>query len=262
MQRLDRLLLEQGLCTTRTQAQNAIQAGRVRLYTASGTGAPSWQTVTKPGLKLDEKAQLEVAPDPADRFVSRGAIKLAGALDALSLDVTGMTALDVGQSTGGFTDVLLQSGASRVIGVDVGHDQLHPKLKADPRVVGLEGINARDLPTESLQAAIEPATGFDLIVMDVSFISQTLILPGLPQLLKPSGHLVSLVKPQFEVGRAHVGKGGIVRDTQCYQQVQTRIIALCSTLGLNVQHWMESPIQGGDGNREFLLYAQKSSPQQ
>lgn len=257
MQRLDRLLLEQGLCATRTQAQNAIHSGRVRLYAPNAQGVSSWQTVTKPGLKLPEAVQLEVTPDPADRFVSRGALKLAGALEALSLDVSGMTALDVGQSTGGFTDALLQSGVSRVVGVDVGHDQLHPKLKADPRVTGLEGINARALPIDSLHAAIEPELGFDLIVMDVSFISQTLILPGLPQLLKPSGHLISLVKPQFEVGREHVGKGGIVRDTQCYQQVKTRIIERCETLGLNVQHWMESPIQGGDGNREFLLYAQK-----
>lgn len=260
MQRLDRLLLEQGLCRTRTQAQNAIHAGRVRLYAANSTGESSWQTVTKPGLKLPEEAQLDVTPDPADRFVSRGALKLSGALEALALDVSEMTALDIGQSTGGFTDVLLQSGVSRVIGIDVGHDQLHPKLKDDPRVTGFEGINARNLPVESLRAAIAPADGFDLAVMDVSFISQTLILPGLPQLLKPSGHLISLVKPQFEVGREHVGKGGIVRDVQCYQQVQTRIIELCKTLGLNVQHWMESPIQGGDGNREFLLYAQKSHP--
>jgi 23S rRNA (cytidine1920-2'-O)/16S rRNA (cytidine1409-2'-O)-methyltransferase len=170
--------------------------------------------------------------------------------------VAGITALDVGQSTGGFTDCLLQHGAARVVGIEVGHDQLHPRLRQDPRVICLEGYNARALEP-SLRDHTPEALGFELAVMDVSFISQTLILPSLAPLLRPEGLLITLVKPQFEAGPEHIGKGGLVRDSAIYERIRQKIEACCRDNNLLPCWWSESPITGGDGNREFLLAARR-----
>jgi 23S rRNA (cytidine1920-2'-O)/16S rRNA (cytidine1409-2'-O)-methyltransferase len=194
-----------------------------------------------------------VAPDAADRYVSRGGLKLAGALAHTGLEVAGWVCLDVGQSTGGFTDCLLQAGAARVVGVDVGHGQLHPRLRGDPRVLCLEGVNARGLGPADLGNA-RPAGGFDLIVADASFISLTLLLPRFPALLRPGGQVLALVKPQFEVGPEGVGKGGLVRDPALYAGVEEKLRAACGYCGLRVRDWFDSPIAGGDGNREFFLW--------
>ncbi|WP_347329893.1 TlyA family RNA methyltransferase [Marinimicrobium locisalis] len=248
MERLDKVLVAQGLAQTRTQAQRLIDAGRV---SARLSGA--WQVVRKPGLKIPEEAELRAQPGEEERYASRGGLKLWGALERTGVSMADQVVLDVGQSTGGFTDCALQAGAAKVVGVDVGREQLIPALRRDPRVVCLEGINARALPADALLG--EASGGFDRVVMDVSFISQTLILPGLPAVMKPGAQLLSLVKPQFEVGREGIGKGGIVRDPRLYGEVEARLRACCESLGFEVRDYFDSPIKGGDGNREFFLSA-------
>jgi len=193
-------------------------------------------------------------PDASDRFVSRGGLKLAGALAHCALDVRGRVCLDVGQSTGGFTDCLLQAGAARVVGVDVGHGQLHARIAADPRVTALEGINARAIRRADLGDAL-PAGGFDLVVVDVSFISLTKVLPALAALCAPQAHLIALVKPQFEVGPGGLDRHGIVRDAARYDAVRTTVTDCAAACGWQVHAWLDSPITGGDGNREFFIHA-------
>jgi 23S rRNA (cytidine1920-2'-O)/16S rRNA (cytidine1409-2'-O)-methyltransferase len=241
------LLVEAGLASSRTAAQRLIAAGRV-----------SWSggTIVKPAFDLAAETPLTVAIDPEDRFVSRGGLKLAGALAETGISANGKTCLDIGQSTGGFTDCLLQAGAPHVVGVDVGHGQLHPRLAADPRVTTLEGINCRALSPADLGGAL-PGDGFALIVGDVSFISMTLILPQLPALLAADGDLLLLVKPQFEVGPANIGKGGIVRDPTLYAEVERKLRDCAASLKLAVHGWLNSPITGGDGNREFFIWLKK-----
>ena len=181
--------------------------------------------------------------------------------------MTGWHCLDVGQSTGGFTDCLLQHGAAQVIGVDVGQGQLHPRLAADERVRALHGINARHLDASMLIAACADSTGtggpfdsnFDLIVADLSFISLTLVLPALAPLLRANGQVLLLVKPQFELQPADIGKGGIVRDASLYAQVEQRLRNACNDAALTVRHWLPSPIAGGDGNREFFIHAARAA---
>ncbi|TVT70739.1 MAG: TlyA family RNA methyltransferase [Denitromonas halophila] len=245
LQRVDSLLVARGLAPSRTTAQRMIAAGRVRLGD---------QTISKASLALDEDAPLLVVPDAEDRYVSRGGLKLAGAMAHCHGSAHGLTVLDVGQSTGGFTDCLLQSGASRVVGVEVGHDQLHSSLHDEPRITCLEGLNARDLTPAALGEAW-PAGGFDLLVCDASFISLTLLIPRWPALLRPGGRVLALVKPQFEVGREGLAKGGIVRDHSLYAGVETRIRAAAEAAGLTVDDYFDSPITGGDGNHEFFLAA-------
>lgn len=252
MQRLDILLVERGLTDSRSRAQRLIKQSRVSAELGR------WQVVTKPGLKLEPDTPLQVEADIEDRYVSRGALKLLHILEALQLDPAGLTAIDVGQSTGGFTDCLLQAGTAHVVGIEVGHDQLHPRLREDERITCLEGYNARALG-EDLRKYTPQHQGFDLAVMDVSFISQTLILPGLAKLLRPGGWLLTLVKPQFEVGPQHIGKGGLVKDEALYRSVRDRIEHCCLEQGLQPLYWDESPIKGGDGNREFLLGARLSN---
>ena len=199
-------------------------------------------------------AELAVLDVAQTRYVSRGGLKLEGALRTTAWDLTGWRCLDVGQSTGGFTDCLLQHGAAQVVGLDVGHGQLHPSLQQDPRVVCIEGLNARSV--EPLDPRIpKAAQGFDLMVGDVSFISLTLVLPALVPMLKADGRLLMLVKPQFELQPQHIGKGGIVRDDALYPVVEQRLRQCCDELGLRVQAWLDSPITGGDGNREFFIQA-------
>jgi len=177
-------------------------------------------------------------------------------MSSSAVDIAGRTCLDVGQSTGGFTDCLLQAGAWHVVGVDVGHGQLHPRLLADSRITAFEGVNCRNLAASDLGNAV-PNEGFDLIVGDLSFISLTLVLPQLPPLLADRGDLLLLVKPQFEVGPDNVGKGGIVRDPTLHDKVERKLRRCAASLGLTVRAWFASPLAGGDGNREFFIWLNK-----
>ena len=246
--RADQLLVQRGLAPSRSAAQRLIAQGAVRWR-----GPVGWVAPRKAGDELPDGCELQVTDDAELRYVSRGGLKLEGALARTGIDVTGRSCLDVGQSTGGFTDVLLQRGASRVVGIDVGHGQLHERLRSDPRVVALEGINARHL-----EAATLPEARYGLIVGDLSFISLTLVLPALAPLLDAErGELLMLVKPQFELQPADIGKGGLVRDEAAFGRVQARIGEACAACGLRVTDWFESPIAGGDGNREFFVRARR-----
>jgi 23S rRNA (cytidine1920-2'-O)/16S rRNA (cytidine1409-2'-O)-methyltransferase len=249
--RADQLLVERGLAASRSQAQRLIAAGvQWRL------GAANWKPVANNGDELPAAAELQLLNAAEVRFVSRGGLKLDGALAHTGLDVTGLRALDVGQSTGGFTDCLLQRGAAQVVGVDVGRGQLHPRLRGDARVIAIEQINARELTAQQLRdAGAEPP--FDLIVGDLSFISQTLVWPALVPLLKAGGHGLMLVKPQFELQPEHIGKGGLVKDATSYPLVRERITTALQALGLVVRDHFDSPIAGGDGNREFFVFVRK-----
>lgn len=261
--RADQLLLERGLASSRSQAQRLIAAG-VRWQQAMGDDAP-WKTIGKNSDELPADARIELLDLAEARYVSRGGLKLEGALDKSGLDVKGAVCLDVGQSTGGFTDCLLQRGAARVVGVDVGHGQLHANIRDDARVVAIEGVNARSLTAEELEArygegdeAVDsPGTQFDVVVADLSFISLTLVLPALVALVKDTGHFLLLVKPQFELQPGQVGKGGIVKDPARHAEVEQRLRECCAALGLKVLDWFDSPISGGDGNREFFIFARK-----
>jgi len=235
--RLDRLLVDRGLAESREKAQALIMAGEVRV---------NGQKAAKPGQPVDGDAALEVLARPP--FVSRGGLKLAAALRHFAIHVAGKVCLDIGSSTGGFTDALLQAGAARVHCVDVGAGQLDWKLRTDPRVAVHEGINARDLVFDDIG---EMAA---LITCDVSFISVTLILPAVMALLQPGGQMVILIKPQFEVGKGQVGKGGIVRDPALHQAACHRVTQAVTELGF-ATGMMESPILGAEGNKEFLLHA-------
>jgi 23S rRNA (cytidine1920-2'-O)/16S rRNA (cytidine1409-2'-O)-methyltransferase len=298
--RIDQLLVQRGLASTRSQAQRLIAGG---VLWQQGN---DWRQVAKNGDDVPEDAELRLLDDSEARYVSRGGLKLEAALQQLGLSVTGFQCLDVGQSTGGFTDCLLQQGAAFVVGVDVGSAQLHPKLHADPRVLCVEGLNARAMDTSDLIAAyadsisasgqfdVEDDAGdanddlcddaedsadtdtdtetdedtesnfdaafvpeFDLIVADLSFISQTLVLPAVVPMLKSGGVLLTLVKPQFELQPGQVGKGGIVKDATMYPIVEARLRDACAALGLKVTHWFDSTLTGGDGNREFFIAASK-----
>lgn len=219
---------------------------------------PLWQSPSKAGDDLPAGCLLEVTDDAELRWASRAGLKLEGALDTLGLSAKGLIALDVGQSTGGFTDVLLTLGAARVVGVDVGHGQLTPRLREDPRVSTYEGLNARELSRAHLGADC-PAQGFDLIVGDLSFISQTLVWPALAPLLATHGHLLMLVKPQFELQPQHIGKGGLVKAGAPVQEIEPRLRAVAQSLSLQVKAWLPSPITGGDGNTEHFILMQHAA---
>jgi len=244
-ERIDKLLVERGLAQSRARAQALVMAGAVLV---------SEQRVEKPSESFPPDAEIRVrgADDPAARYVGRGGLKLEAALSAFALDVTGRVCLDVGASTGGFTDCLLQHGARRVVAVDVGHNQLDYRLRTDPRVESREGVNARNLRSEDFDER------FDLAVMDVSFISATKVLPAVAQLLKAGGRAVVLVKPQFEVGRGEVGKGGIVKDPAQHARVVEEVNAAARELGFVVRGVIESPVLGAEGNREFLALYERS----
>jgi 23S rRNA (cytidine1920-2'-O)/16S rRNA (cytidine1409-2'-O)-methyltransferase len=238
--RLDVLMAERGIAESRSRAQALIMAGRVLVEGA---------VVTKAGSAVPETARVELVAPP--RYVSRGGEKLETALRAFAVDVTGERCLDVGASTGGFTDVLLRRGASRVVALDVGHGQLDWRIRNDPRVVVLERVNARTLTPEQLPA---DARAFDVVVMDVSFISARQVLPAIAPLLQPGADVIVLVKPQFEAGREEVGKGGLVRDPAVHGRVVDEVAAAATALGLTRVAMTESPITGTEGNREFLLH--------
>ena len=331
--RADVFLVEAGHASTRSQAQRLIAAGvEWRL-----TPLAPWKKVVKNGDDIPAGAELQLLDAAEAKYISRGGLKLEGALAATGIAVTGLRCLDVGQSTGGFTDCLLQAGAAQVVGVDVGHSQLHERLRSDERVVCVESFNARTLTPESLQAACDEALSevieeeedndtqpvapyawmrnggqvdedyddsddakeqdvesfkaeraakarakaegqlpvqrrrkagteniditpaFDFVTGDVSFISLTLVLPAVVQVLKPHGQLLMLVKPQFELQPGQIGKGGIVRDKSLYAEVEQRIRGCLSELGLTVKQWMESAIEGGDGNHEFFVWAEQGA---
>lgn len=327
--RADQFLVDAGLAASRSQAQRLVASGvEWRLSEVS-----PWNKVAKNGDDIPDGCEVRLLDAAEARYVSRGGLKLEGALKLAGLSVQGLQCLDVGQSTGGFTHCLLEQGARYVVGVDVGHDQLHGKLRADPRVACLEGLNARAITPASLVEAWDEALSevveeeednetepeapyawmrnggevaddyddsddvkehevedfkaqraarakaqaegtlpvqrrrqpeladvqttpvFDLIVGDLSFISLTLVLPALVPLLAPQGQLLMLVKPQFELQPGQVGKGGIVRDPALYALVEQRLRDACAALGLQVRGWFDSPIAGGDGNREFFIHA-------
>ena len=326
--RADVFLVEAGHAATRSQAQRLIASG---VEWRQSPLAP-WNKVAKNGDDIPSVAEVKLLDGAEAKYLSRGGLKLEGALAASGLQVAGRRCLDVGQSPGGFTDCLLQAGAAQVVGVDVGQGQLHERLRQDARVIGCEGVNARHLTPEALVQACEEALServeaepedndtapeapyawmrnggvveddyddsddvkdedvanfesdraaqaearaaegprlqrkpefedrairpvFDLIVGDLSFISLTLVLPALVPLLARGGELLLLVKPQFELQPAQVGKGGIVRDPALYALVEQRLRDACAALGLQVRAWFDSPIAGGDGNREFFLHA-------
>lgn len=287
--RIDQLLVQRGLASTRSQAQRLIADG------VQWRKGEEWKRVAKNGDEVPEDAPIQLLDDSEARYVSRGGLKLEAALKHVGLSVKGMRCMDVGQSTGGFTDCLLQAGAESVVGVDVGSAQLHPSLRGDARVLCVESVNARTLSATDLIAAYARSTGadgqfdeendgyeddgedeaadveptelpaefappFDLIVADLAFISQTLVLPAVVPMLKAGGILLTLVKPQFELQPGQVGKGGIVRDDTMYALVEERVRTACRDLGLEVTHWFDSPIEGGDGNREFFICARNTAP--
>lgn len=283
--RADLFLVEHGFATTRSQAQRLIASGvqwRVQVETDVEV---AWKRVAKNGDEIPETAELEVLDNTEAKYISRGGLKLEGALKITGLDVVGLRCLDIGQSTGGFTDCLLQHGAAQVVGVDVGHGQFHVTMREDPRVVCIEGVNARSLTADDLaehyHRALHLKNGgeendddshangpdnengqgfdplFDFLTGDLSFISLTLVLPAVVRLLKADGHLLMLVKPQFELQPGQIGKGGIVRDPSHFEFVEKRLRDTCAGLGVDVLTWLESPIAGGDGNREFFIHAKK-----
>lgn len=331
--RADVFLVDHGHASTRSQAQRLIASG------VQWRASPllPWKKVQKNGDDIPAGAELQLLDAAEAQYISRGGLKLAGALAATGLSVSGLRCLDVGQSTGGFTDCLLQAGAAQVIGVDVGQGQLHERLRSDARVVCVEGLNARSMSADTLQEACEEVLSerweeeedndtqpqapyawmrnggeidddyddsddakemeieafkaersarakaraegtlptqlrrkaefadvditpqFDFLTGDLSFISLTLVLPAVVRLLKPQGHLLMLVKPQFELQPGQVGKGGIVREPALYAEVEQRIRTCLATLGLEVKAWLDSPITGGDGNHEFFIHAQQGA---
>jgi 23S rRNA (cytidine1920-2'-O)/16S rRNA (cytidine1409-2'-O)-methyltransferase len=238
--RLDQLLVLRGLAHSRDRARALVIAGDV---TVGGV------RVTKAGTLVDDAAEIALR-QPDHPWVGRGGVKLAHALERFGIDVRGRVALDIGASTGGFTDVLLERGAARVVALDVGHNQLDWRLRSDSRVVCLEGVNARYLKPDDLPADLRH---FDVVTIDVSFISLSLILPVVPPLLGPDGRVIALVKPQFEAGRAEVGKGGIVRDEDVHARVVDEVSAAAHRVGLERLAVEPSPVTGAEGNREFLL---------
>ncbi len=237
--RLDRLLVTRGLVDSREKAQALIMRGQILVDEAK---------VEKCGAAVSSQARVRVLGEPA-KYVSRGGLKLEAALEHFRIDPEGKLCLDIGASTGGFTDCLLQKGAGRVFAVDAGRNQLDWKLRRDSRVVALEKVNARYLEFDKIGTHVE------LVTMDVSFISATLILPVLPPLLEPDADLLLLVKPQFEVGREQVGKGGIVRDVRLHQEAVAKVSRKLLELGFKDLASVESALPGAEGNREYFVHA-------
>lgn len=240
-QRLDVALVERRLVPSRERARALILAGDVRV---------NGQVATKAGAAVSQDADIALAV-PDHPYVGRGGLKLAHALDMFAIEVHGRAALDIGASTGGFTDALLQRGAARVVALDVGHGQLDWKLRSDRRVLVMERVNARALTPSALPDGSHP---FGIITVDVSFISLRHILPVIPPLLASDGDVITLVKPQFESHREEVGKGGIVRDEAVHLRVIGEVTAAADALGLDRRGLVDSPITGMEGNREFLAW--------
>ncbi len=240
--RLDLLLVSRGLFPSREQAQRSIMAGEIKVGT---------RVAAKPSEMILPDALIEVQARP--KYVGRGGLKMEGALDLFQIEVNGSVALDIGASTGGFTDCLLQRGAKHVYAVDVGHDQLAWKIRTDPRVTVFEKLNGRNLSREHIP---EPV---DLCVIDVSFISLTLILPNAFDLITPDGVILALIKPQFELERGDVGRGGLVLDPALHERAKTKVIDFVQRLGYVVEGIAPSAIQGTEGNQEFFACLRKRS---
>lgn len=236
--RLDKMLVDRGLAETRAKALGLIMAGQVLV---------NGKAVTKAGAPVGDDSAITLAPH--SEFVGRGALKLEAAIDAFRVDVKGMRAIDVGSSTGGFTEVLLKHGADKVYAVDVGHGQLHWRLRNNPRIICLEGINARFITRDHVP---EPC---DMAVFDVSFISLRLVIPPVLELLKEQACLIALIKPQFEAGRHQVGRGGIVKDPAVQESVIAGMLAFFQELSLSASGVIPSPVKGARGNQEYLIHA-------
>lgn len=239
--RLDTLIVERGLAKTRTRARALVLAGQVSV---------NGEVVAKAGTPTPVEAVLTLA-SPDHPYVGRGGVKLAYALDFFGIDPSDRAVLDIGASTGGFTDVLIRRGAERVVALDVGHNQLAWKLRQHPRVITLEGLNARTLQADMLPVGCRQ---FDIITIDVAFISATLIIDRLPPLLRPGADVLALVKPQFEAGRSEVRKKGVVTDPSVHQRVVDEVAAAADRIGLKRIGMTRSPITGAEGNREFFLH--------
>jgi len=241
-ERLDKLLVDRGLVETRAKAAALIMAGQVSI---------AGQVVSKAGTSVDSAAAIELKESYP--YVSRGASKLEAALDTFNVNLDSKIAADIGASTGGFTDLMLSRGAVKVYALDVGHGQLHYRLRQDERVINLEGVNVR-----TMEPGLVPEL-CDIITFDVSFISLKLVLPPALELLKPGGDIVALIKPQFEAGKDQVGKGGIVRDEKVIAAVLGDIQAFFEQGGLAVSGIIPSPIKGAKGNQEYLIHARKAT---
>ncbi len=239
--RLDELLAKKGLFESRTKAQSAIIAGLILV---------DGQKIEKPGTKVDETDEIRILGD-ACPYVSRGGLKLVGAIDSFNVDVNDLVAADIGAGTGGFTDCLLQKGAKKVYAIDVGYGQIAWKLRNDKRVTVIERKNARELSESDLGEKV------DLVVMDVSFISILKILPAIQNILKESGDVITLVKPQFEAGKDEVPKGGVIRDKKTHDKVLSNIKTGVEALGFNVIGQIQSPITGRDGNVEYFMHLRR-----
>ncbi len=257
MKRLDAALCELKLAPSRSKAHELISSGEVEVRLAG-----EWKRITQPSFKIQDFSGENIrlnAEAPLLKYVSRGGLKLEGALDRLKVTVQGWRALDLGVSTGGFTDCLLQRGCQAVIGVDVGHGQLAPKLAGDPRLTHFEGVNARAVHEhEPIRKLV--GTGLDLCVADLSFISLQLILPALDALLPAQTRLLALVKPQFEAGPQRLGSGGVVRDPAVFAEVQTEILRALAKYGFSTEErdYFPSSLKGQDGNQEFFVYARRT----
>lgn len=241
-ERIDKLLVQGGFADSRNRAQALVMAGVVLV---------DEKRVAKPSELFPADAAIRIKGDSSEnKYVGRGGLKLEAALSEFDVDVSGFVCIDIGSSTGGFTDCLLKHGAERVVAIDVGTNQLVWSLRNDPRVDVRENTNARELRQDDFN------TEFDLAVMDVSFISVTKIIPAIITLLKPTGQLIVLIKPQFEVGKGEVGKGGVVRETEKHERVVSEVNEFAARSGLQIEGVIESPILGAEGNKEFLaLYA-------
>ncbi|MBR5307322.1 MAG: TlyA family RNA methyltransferase [Clostridia bacterium] len=236
--RIDTYLFENAFFESREKAKKAISDGRITL---------NGKTVTKPSVDVSDNDQITVAPSDRTEYVGRGGIKLEHALDTFKIDVNGKRAIDIGASTGGFTDCLLKRGVQRVYAVDIGHDQLHPSLVNDERVVNLEGVNAREMTSELVDNSL-----VDIAVSDLSFISQKLVIPVASNVLAVDGIYIILIKPQFEAGREHLNKNGIVKSEKVRLKVVSDILEFSKSCGYEVIGSTASPIEGGSGNTEYL----------
>lgn len=245
--RIDTYLYENGYFESREKAKKAISDARILL---------SGKTVTKPSLEVSDNCEITVIPSEKIEYVGRGGIKLEYALDSFGINPFGLRAIDIGASTGGFTDCLLQRGAEKVYAVDIGHGQLHKSLAEDPRVVNLEGLNAREMTSDIVDGDM-----CDIAVSDLSFISQKLVIPAVKNVLKNGGYYVLLIKPQFEAGRENIGKNGIVKNEKARLRSVQEVISFAKSLGFELVGSCTSPIEGGSGNIEYLagfIYRAKS----
>ena len=252
--RLDIFLVQKNLAASRTQAQDFVANGYVVLQTGNKK-----QILNKASFEVnDENSEfISVENNPLQKYVSRAGIKLETALQRLNIGVINRTALDIGQSTGGFSDALLQAGAKRVVGVDVGHSQLHDKLKADPRLVCIENLNVKDLAQHAEFLATVAEYQFDLLVMDVSFISVTKVIPHIAPFLAAGGEYLILVKPQYECGQENLDKSGIVKNKNVYARIEIQVKECALHYFKNVEAYIESALPGKDGNQEYFIYGKK-----